>query len=608
VILIIFSILFISFARLQIGKREQYIERSINNSIRKVQVNPVRGLIFDKKSKLLVDTRASFSIAAIPQTVSDSALSFVCDLLKLDKNDISDKIKKRGGFRPIIISRDISFKEQSIIEENKLNLPGIVISSGTKRFYSPGVYSPHIFGSMGEVNKADELLNNEYEEGDLVGKTGVEKKYDLDLRGTKGYNYVQVDVSGKELGFYDESQNIPPKHGNNLYLHMDYQLQQFAESLLVDQRGAVVLLDTKTGGILTFVSKPDFDPRHLSGKIEHSVWDKLLNDPNHPLYNRAIQSGYPPGSTYKIIAAIAALEEGIITADWKTHCPGFFKLGRKNIHCWNHSGHGTINLNEAIKGSCNVYFFKLGLKIGLETWSKYSKIFRFGFKTGIDIPNENKGLVPTRDYFNKVFGENGWTKGNLANLAIGQGELLTTPLQIAQFAMILANKGIYHPPHLIEKMYDFSEQRFIQFPVKTTFISEISDKSYNIVREGMRQVVNGGTGELSKIPGIEMAGKTGSAQNPHGETHAWFMAFAPYERPEVAISVILENAGGGGAVAAPVARKILEMYFFGKLLPRKIEPKSPVELNSDSLITEPTALRPHTLNPTPLEPLENRGE
>jgi penicillin-binding protein 2 len=402
----------------------------------------------------------------------------------------------------------------------------------------------------------------------MVGKAGLEFSYDASLRGVKGMQFVQVDAEGRDLGLFGIDRNIDIQPGMDLYMTLDYNFQQFAESLMVDKRGAIVALDTRTGGVLAFVSKPDYDPRILTGKITSDVWTKLQSDTSHPLYNRVVQSRYPPGSTYKLVAAIAALQEGIITPRWSAYCPGYFKLGRKTIHCWNEGGHGEIDLLQAIKGSCNVYFYQLGLKIGLETWSEYSKRFFFGSPTGIDLPSESSGLVPTVEYFNRVYGEGGWTKGNLANLAIGQGELLTTPLQMAQFAMIMATKGIVHSPHFASFLYDKLNEKEMPFPTKTKSVKGISADVYDIIRQGMRQVVDGGTGWRASVPGIEVAGKTGTSQNPHGEPHAWFIGFAPYENPTIAIAVIIENGGGGGAFAAPLAERCLEKYFYGRILPR----------------------------------------
>lgn len=575
-----FIYLLYGVARLQIGKKEVYVQQSLSNSIRQIEQYPVRGLIVDKNGRILVDNRPAFSAAIIPRIVNDSTVTILCKKLQLDETKVRQTLKKEYGFRPVIVSRDISQKQLVFLQENRLSLPGALIVVDPKRFYADSVYSPHIFGNLGEVTESEET-GSVYDIGDMIGKTGLEKTYDLDIRGTKGVRFVRVDATGKELGTYDVNRNVAPIHGSDIYLHMDYDLQRFAETLLGDRRGALVAINVRNGGILALASKPDFDPRLLTGKIDAKIWQELVSDESHPLYSRATQSRYPPGSTYKIVAALAALQEKIITPEWTEYCPGYFQLGRRTIHCWNAKGHGRVNLLQAIKGSCNVYFYKLGLKIGLETWSKYSTMLGFGALTGIDLPNESKGLVPTVDYFNRVYGKNGWTKGNLANLAIGQGELLVTPLQIAQFAMILANRGVYHTPHLVESIYDYTQKKRIQFPYESHYIPGISNEVYDVLREGMREVCDGGTGWRGKVPGIEMAGKTGTAQNPHGDSHAWFMAFAPFDYPEVAISVIIENGGGGGAVAAPLARKFLEMYFFGKLIPRPVAKKDTTNLQTD---------------------------
>ncbi len=576
--LFFFIVLFIGFMRLQVNKKNLYMQKSINNSIRKIDLYPVRGLIRDRNGKILVDNRPSFAVAVIPKVVSDTTIQVLASHFSMDANEIRKKIHREYGFRPVIIARDIPQTELIYLEENKLELPGVVNVVESKRFYGKDIRSPHILGTIGEVTPEEHKKHPELTIGDLTGKSGLEKQYDSELRGVKGVRYLRVDASGKELGLYDANRNVPPVHGSDLFLELDYNLQEFADSLFGDKRGALVAIDVRSGGILTMVSKPDYDPSLLSGKIDPKIWNKLLNDPSHPLYSRAIQSTYPPGSTYKIVAAIAALQEKIITPQWKAFCPGYFKLGRRTIHCWNTAGHGQVDLEGAIKGSCNVYFYQLGLKIGLDIWNKYSLLLGFGRRTDIDVPNESKGLVPSKAYFDRIYGKNGWTRGNLANLAIGQGELLTTPLQIAQFVMILANKGVYHSPHLVSHIHQYQPKKDTAFPANTKYINGISNDVYNFVREGMHQVVNGGTGWRAKVPHIDMAGKTGTAQNPHGEPHAWFMGFAPYKLPEIAIAVLVENGGSGGGVAAPIARKFLEKYFYGKELPTPIVKKAEPEI------------------------------
>ncbi len=582
IVIFFFGILLYGFIRLQVTKKDFYIQKSLNNSVRKVTTLPVRGLIKDSQNRILVDNNASFYVAIIPKVISDSTINHLSLLLNLTTKEINEITKKQYGFRPVKIAHDVKYETIIYLEENRMNYPGVITSLEPKRFYRETIYSPHIFGSLGEVSPSESKKSVVYDQGDIVGKTALEKNYDLDLRGSKGADYYRVDASGRELSMLDTTRNIHPQHGSDLHLYLDYSMQQFAESLMVDHRGSLVALDTRNGGVIALVSKPDYDPRYLAGKINPEVWGKLLNDESHPLYSRSIQSVYPPGSTYKIVAAIAALEENIVTPHWKVTCPGYFRLGRKTIKCWNAAGHGVVDMYGAIKGSCNVYFYKLGLKIGLDLWEKYSRLFAFGKRTNIDLPNESKGLVPSEMFFNKRFGINGWTKGNLANLAIGQGELLVTPLQLAQFAMMIANKGVYYQPHLLNYLVSHTTGSKTPFPSNTKYITGLSDVNYDIVREAMRQVVDGGTGWSGKVPGIEMAGKTGSAQNPHGDSHAWFMAFAPFKLPEVSIAVIVENGGGGGAVAAPIVRKFLEKYFYNKLIPRPAPKKE--EIIIDTLI------------------------
>ncbi len=583
-IIVFFLLLFYGFFRIQISSPEKYVQISIENSVRQLTLYPLRGIIYDTYGKILVDNRPSFLLSIIPRQFPKSQISEFAKLIEEDDEYILKKVQGRNSFRPVIIKRDLDYQTLAILEEMKLEYPGVIIEPESKRYYPENVFSPHIFGYVGEVTKNEAEQQKGIEPGELVGKSGLEYHYDINLRGVKGVHFIGVDAEGRELGIVSEDRNIKPSPGMDLTMTLDYELQQFAESLMVDKRGAMVALDTRNGGVIAFVSKPDFDPRLLTGKISPKIWAGLLNDPSQPLFSRIIQGAYPPGSTYKLVTAIAALEEGIIKPQWTAYCPGYFKLGRKTIHCWNEKGHGKLNLTQAIKNSCNVYFSQLGLKIGLEAWARYSKLLYFGQLTGIDLPNENKGLVPTIAYFNRQYGERGWTKGVLANLALGQGELLTTPLQMAQFAMILATSGVIHSPHLTDYLYDKQTGKRISFPVQTKYTKGISKKVYDIIREGMRQVVAGGTGWRGGVYGIEVAGKTGTAQNPHGDSHAWFIGFAPYENPVIAFAVLVENSGSGGGVAAPLAQFMLEKYFYKRLLPRTIPKKDSTKVLSDSLI------------------------
>jgi penicillin-binding protein 2 len=579
-VILLFLILYIGFFRIQVAGSEKYYEISLDNSVRQLTQYPVRGTIRDVNGQILVDDRPSFFVSVIPRQLTSKTVDTLASIILEDPQLIRDKIRGRNTYRPVIIKKDLEYYIIAELEERRLDLPGVLVEVESKRYYPDGVYSPHIFGYVGEVDRTEAENNTDLEAGELIGKKGLEREYDNSLRGTKGVYFASVDAEGRDLGMINPDRNIEAISGTDLYLTLDYNYQQFAESLMVDKRGAIVALDPRNGRVIAFVSKPDYDPRLLTGKITEEVWSKLQGDTAHPLYSRGIQSVYPPGSTYKIVAAIAALQEGIITPNWTAYCPGWFKLGRKTIHCWNAKGHGKIKLREAIIGSCNVFFYQLGLKIGIETWAKYSKLFLFGEKTGIDLPNESRGLVPTYDYYIKKYGPNGWTKGNLANLAIGQGELLTTPLQMAQLAMFIANRGVVHRPHIAHYLYDKNNNERLFFPTETNYIQGISEEVYDLIREAMRDVVLKGTGWTGRVPGIEVAGKTGTAQNPHGDDHAWFIAFAPYEDPVIALAVIVENGGGGSAVAAPIASKCMEKFFYDRLLPRTYAKKDTTVLDS----------------------------
>jgi penicillin-binding protein 2 len=558
-----FLILSLQFFNLQISQTSIYAEKSFENSVKMVTQFPVRGNIYDHEGRLIVDNRPAFSLYLIPAETTAKTIKTIAELIDVPEEDMKQELKNAGRFQPVKVMRQVDIEKLTWIQENITDLPGVEWKTEPKRHYIRDSGLAHLLGTLGEIDERELESYPQLEAGDIVGKKALEKTFDDDIRGSKGYRFVKVDAAGRVMGQVSTSRSSRPQPGNHLYLTIDLRLQAYADSLMRDKRGALIAIDTRTGGVLTLLSKPDYDVSKLSGVISSNIWDNLLNDPYHPLYDRACQSGYPPGSTYKLVAAIAALNEKIITPAHKSTCVGYFVIGIKTIHCWKAGGHGTLDLIGAIKNSCNVYFYQLGLLIGLDVWSKYSTLFHFGQKTGIELTNENPGLVPSIDYYNKVYGEGKWTKGMLANLAIGQGELLVTPLQMVQFVSILANRGILHQPHLGEKLIDPVTGKEEKLPYKTTKIDGIKSSVYQVILEGMRQVVDGGTGGLSRLyGGITSAGKTGTAQNPHGKDHAWFIGFAPFENPEIAICVLVENGGSGGGVAAPIAGAYLKKYFY----------------------------------------------
>ncbi len=556
------AILASRFYYLQIFQRDVYEQKSSKNSIRVITELPVRGNIYDRNGLLIADNRPSFSIYLIPGQTTPHTIRVVTRLFQLDSKKLRQRLRRAGRFQPVKVARAVDAQTLAYIQENALDLPGIHWQVEPARHYLHKKGFAHVLGTLGEINERELAIFKDYELGDIVGKKGIERVMESALRGQKGIRYVKVDAMGRVVEQLKTENNRPPYPGKDLYLTLDARLQEYADTLFANKRGALVAIDVRNGEILTLLSKPDYDLNAFVGKIDPQVWQQLLADTTHPLYARAYQSAYPPGSTYKIVAAVAALNEHIITPEWKAFCPGYFRIGRRVVRCWNAKGHGSLNLVGAIQHSCNVYFYQLGLKIGIDIWNKYSLLFQFGRKTGVELTNENPGLVPSREYYDKIYGKNGWTRGMLANLAIGQGELLVTPLQLAQFAMIIANRGIFYRPHLTLKLQDQITGEMIPQLVDQRTIMGIRPEVWDFIHKGMRKVVAEGTGRAANIIGIAVAGKTGTAQNPHGKSHAWFMGFAPYENPEIAIVVLVENGGSGGGVAAPIAGRYLRKYFY----------------------------------------------
>ena len=565
----LFLMLISRFFYLQIYKQAQYFQASERNRIREVINEPIRGLILDRYGEVLVDNYPSYSVYAIPFEVkhADSVLALAGDILNISELEIKNIIKREatGIFTPVKLKRLIDFETLVRIEEQNLELTGIIHQIEPRRYYPSGIKAPHLFGYLGEITK-EELKRPEYKNfylGEIIGKKGIEKFYEKELRGTRGYKYVEVNALGRQIKLLDDKPEIPSLPGKNLHLTMDAELQRMLEARMDTVRGGAVVVDCTNGAVLALVSKPDYDPEIFTKPISTETWQNLINNPHKPLYDRMVQSLYPPGSTYKVVLAAAALETGIIQPNWKVFCPGYMWFGRKSYSCWKSSGHGELDLLSAIEQSCNVYFYKLGLKAGLDNWAKFSKIFMFGQPTGIDLIAEKSGVVPDRDYLDKQFGKDRWSRGLIPNMAIGQGDLLVTPLQMVRLAMILANEGVYYPLHLMNYLEDPISGTRKWASADSVRIQGVSSETYKIIKEGMFRVVQGhlGTATAAHYGNINVAGKTGTAQNPHGEGHAWFIGFAPFENPKIAMCILLENGGSGGRVAAPIAREIIKTYF-----------------------------------------------
>jgi penicillin-binding protein 2 len=571
-VITIFVIFFARLIQLQVLYEDVYGEKSRENSIRQIARDPLRGYVYDRHGTVVVDNRPSYTVTITPSEFRASTLTELASVLKLDPDFIKQRIAKGrqyNRFVPTKIKRDVDFPMLSFLEENRSRFPGVSYQIETKRFYPTKAKAPHLFGYTKEVSDAQ--VGDLYRPGDIIGTTGLEAAYERYLRGRKGIQMVTVNARGEMLGSFNEGKNdVPLQEGDDLILTLDAELQAFAESLMTDRHGAIVAIDPADGGILALVSKPDYDLDYFGSVTPREVWQQLNTDPGKPLFNRATMTRYPPGSTYKMVLAAAALQEGVIRTDWHVQCNGVFPFGTrvfKDLHV-----HGYTGIVESIQRSCNVYYYTLMLKTGFELWTQYGREFGFGRPTGIDIIEENSGLLPSSQYFDRVYGKGRWTQGYLVSLSIGQGELGVSPLQMACYAMTLGNKGFYHRPHVVQRIRNKDTNTLLDTPRETRTLN-ISNEVWELIREGLYRCVNvpGGTALSARVPGIDVAGKTGTAQNPHGRDHAWFVGFAPKDNPTIAICVLVENAGFGGAVAAPIAGLCIEKYIYRTMVRGKTQ-------------------------------------
>ncbi len=559
--------------QLQYVYRDEYGKKSEENSIRTIVKVPVRGYVYDRKGNLLVDNRPSYTVMLTPIDFDAKNISLLASILQMDDESIKEKVKKGRQyslFNPVRIKRDIDFATLSALEENKSLLPGVEIQIESKRYYGTPARASHMLGYAKEISDLQlEKFGEYYQQGDVVGSAGLEAKYEKYLRGEKGFEFISQNSRGQVIGNFNNGKyDILPKDGLDLHLAIDTDVQALAESLLTGHRGAVVAIDPDNGGVIALASAPDYDLSDFCGVTPPEVWKKLNDDDDKPLFNRATLTRYPPGSTFKMILAIAALENHVIDENWRVQCRGYFVYGKKVFK--DEHVHGSTNIVEAIQRSCNVFFYQLMLKVGLDPWSEYAKEFGFGQPTKIDILEENSGLVPSTEYYNRVYGKGQWTQGYLVSLGIGQGEIGVTPLQMACYASMLGNKGHYFQPHIVQTIYNKLEHTTDTVAVEHHDLN-ISARTWEIVREGMRRVVMepGGTGGAARIPGIVVAGKTGTAENPHGKAHSWFVGFAPFDHPRIAICVLMENVGYGGSFAAPIAGRCMQKYLSDDIVPDK---------------------------------------
>ena len=567
VIIIGFSFLLIRLFQMQILQKGYYELKSKRNSVKKIEKIPVRGLFLDRNKKLLVNNLPSYTIFITKEGYDKNQNKLLEAAMGLEDgyiNKFLEKNKRYSKYLQLRFKRGVSFNTISWIEENMEHLPGITYKVEMHRGYPAKVVGAQMFGYLNEITQRQlNKFKKEYKQGDFIGSAGLEKKYENLLRGKKGFNYLLVDSRRKFIGKFKDGQNdIPAVKGNDLVLTIDSELQRVAEESLRGKIGAIVAIEPKTGDVLAMVSAPDFDLSKFAYITTEDYLKKLYNDPAKPFFNRAIMSVKPPGSTFKIFEAIAALDLGVINKKTTFYCSGGGEFYGRYFKC--DGVHGKMNVIQAIEHSCNVFFYNLIYKIGMKKWKEYANLFGFSKKTGIDLSNERKGLIPDEQYYIKRYGKN-WHKSIMASLAIGQGEVSVDPIQLAQFTSIVANNGNSFQPHLLKGYIDGQTNKFMVFKPKPIHIN-IKKEVLDIVKKGMFLVVNGkGTAVASRIPNIVMAGKTGTAQNPHGKDHALFIGFAPFDDPQIAFSIIVENVGFGATHAAPIAKKLVETYLHRKM-------------------------------------------
>ena len=534
-----------------------YSRLSKNNSIRIIPIDGPRGNIFDRNGVAVVSNRLSFDVAVVYQEVRDKQ-RFVRTLsasLKMPARDIVralDKARVRP-YAPVTILEDIDKDKAIMLEEASFEIDGLTIETRSRRDYIYNNVSSHVFGYLSEISEdeLEGLKDYGYRMKDLIGRSGLEKEYEPYLKGVDGGTQIEVDSHGRETRVLGVKE---PSNGKDLYLTIDIAFQAACDKLLGDRKGAVCVMNPMTGEVLALVSHPAFNPNVFVRPKSSEERVGLLKDRvGRPLSNRAISGLYPPGSVFKIVTASAALETKKINSNTHFVCQGSYRLGKAKFDCWKPEGHGSQNVVEGFMNSCDVFFYNTGRAAGVDAIEFYAKLFGFGRSTGLDLPDEVAGLVPGR-VWKKFFRRGGWFEGDTVNYSIGQGYLLTTPVQVMDMMGVIANNGFLVRPYLAKKIGDIPIQ-----VDKPAYVGLKSD-TVKIIRQGLYEVVNNeeGTGKRAKVDSVVVAGKTGTAENPHGRTHAWFAGFAPFNDPKMCVVVFLEHGGKGGLGAAEIARGIFE--------------------------------------------------
>jgi penicillin-binding protein 2 len=572
-----FVVLLVRLVYLQVVVGDDFYRLSMNNSIRLQTVDPPRGLILDRHGTKLAENRPSFDVSFTPKDAGNigRVLGELSRHLNVPVEELQGKVKNSRGlaaFRPVLLKQDIGRDALATVEAHKMDMPGVSVQVRLRRNYLFGLSASHVIGYLGEIN-LEEMKSGEFPNlrgGDYIGKFGVERTQEGFLRGEAGGRQVEVNANGQIMRVL---QTVSPKPGRNVHLTLDRELQQRTEELLEGVAGAAVAVEPATGQILAMASSPSFDQNTFVSGISSDAWESLVSNPYRPLENKAIQGEYPPGSTFKIVTALAGLEEKAIDETTTFDCAGFMPFAGRDYRCWKKEGHGRVDVRRALAESCDVFFYRTGLRLGIDRLAWYAKAFGLGVRSGVALDQEGRGLIPSSAWKKKRFGVP-WQEGETLSVSIGQGYVLATPLQMAMLTAAVANGGVRYRPSVVSRVETMEGDVVFQAPSQEIARLSVSPRNLKIVQQGIWGAVNGerGTARRVHLNDIEIAGKTGTSQvvgrkesgddylPPHLRPHAWFVCYAPFDAPKIAIAVVVENGEHGSSAGGPIAREMVKAY------------------------------------------------
>jgi penicillin-binding protein 2 len=571
------------FWYLQIVKGSEFALLAENNRLRRIALPPTRGVVLDRRDEVLASTRPALNLVLVRDGLTDAEgqLKRLEGFLGIPYETLNSRLqamRHRPTFEPLVIKEDVQLSDIAKVEARREWFPSVEIEQTALRDYPDGPAIAHAVGYVGEVNESQlaKIADGSLQQGDIVGKTGVEREYDEILRGRRGWRLQTVNSLGRPFGASQPGRD--PTDGLPLHLTIDKRLQRKLVEALADEVGSGIFMDPHTGEVLALASTPGYDPNVFTAPVSRTTWTALISDPRHPLNDRAISSFYAPGSTFKVLMSVVGLETGAITPETTVSCSGSAMIYNRRFMCWKKGGHGTVDVHRALVQSCNVFYYLLGRKVGIDAISKYAKMFGIGELSGIDIPGESRGNPPSAEWKQRVHKEQ-WYPGDTISVSIGQGLLAVTPVQMATMISAVANGGTLVRPHLARD----TKTEVTKLPVASGTLA--------LIRDALADVVEEGTATRAQLGPIHVAGKTGTAQvfkksvgvdadkQPKDERdHAWFIGYAPAEKPEIAFAIVIEHGGHGGTTAAPVARKVLEVFFEDRLPPKEPVPALQADL------------------------------